>query len=118
MEYNGKKIGFKRTVGAITDLSSLAPNGQIDRLGEVFNSGNLGMTVETGAKFLAILNKWYERSLAFSDPNYKPDPIPEEWFMLLDIEQFTEIMNEAMEQYSIDDKPTVEAVEPKGKKTT
>ena len=116
MEYNGRKIGFKRTVGAISDLSQLAPNGQVDRLGEVFNSGNLGLTVENGAHFLAILNKWYEKSLAFSEPGYKPDPIPADWFMLLDMEEYTALIEEAMRQFELDDKATVEAVELKGKK--
>ena len=116
MDYNGRKIGFKRSVGAITDLAQLAPGGQIDRLGEVFDGSNLATTAETGAKLLAILNKWYERSLAFSEPGYKPDPIPEEWFMLLDIDVYAELLDEAMKQFEIDDKPTIEAVEPKGKK--
>ena len=116
MEYNGKKIGFKRTVGAVSDLAKLAPDGQIARLGELFSEQNLGITIESGAQFLAILNKWYEKSLVFENKDYKPDPVPAEWFMSLDMEEFTELMNDAMAQFSEDDKPTVEAVELKGKK--
>ena len=116
MEYMGRKIGFKRTVGAVTDLAKIAPDGRIDRLGEVFNEENLGLTLESGAKFLAILNKWYEKSLVFENKGYTPDPIPVEWFMSLDVDEFTELMNEAMKQFGLDDQTTVEAVEPKGKK--
>ena len=116
MEYNGKKIGFKRTVGAVSDLTKLAPDGRIDRLGEVFSENDLGLTLDSGARFLAILNKWYEKSLVFENPGYTPDPIPVDWFMSLDMEDFTELMNEAMRQFGIDDVTTVEAVEPKGKK--
>ena len=116
MDYKGRKIGFKRTVGAMAELTKLAPGGQVDRLGEVFNAQNLGLTVENGAKFLAIMNKWYERSLAFEKPGYKPDPVPEEWFMLIDIEEFSALIEEAMNQFGIDDQQTVEAVEPAGKK--
>ena len=116
MDYNGKKIGFKRTVGAISELTSLAPDGRVDRLSEVFDSGNLGLTVENGAKLLAIMNKWYEKAKAFEEPGYVPSPIPVEWFMLLDMEEYTELINEAMTQFELDDKTTVEAVEPKGKK--
>lgn len=116
MDYNGRKIGFKRAVGAVAELTKLAPGGQIDRLGEVFSNGELSATVENGAKFLAILNKWYEKSLVFEIEGYTPRPIPEEWFMLLDMEQYTELINEALEQFGIDDQPTIEAVEPKGKK--
>ena len=116
MEYNGKKIGFKRTVGAVSDLTKLAPDGRVDRLSELFNEDNLGLTLESGAQFLAILNKWHEKSLVFEDKGYTPDPIPAEWFLSLDMEEFTELMNEAMKQFGADDIPTVEAVEPKGKK--
>ena len=116
MEYKGRVIGFKRTVGAVSDLSKLAPDGRIDRLGEIFNENNLGLTLESGARFLAILNKWYEKSLVFENSEYIPDPIPADWFMALDMEEFTELMNDAMRQFGIDDQITIEAVEPKGKK--
>ena len=116
MDYNGKKIGFKRTVGAVSELAKLAPDGRIDRLGEVFNEQNLGVTIESGAQFLAILNKWYEKSLVFEDKGYTPDPVPVDWFMSLDMEEFMDLMNDAMTQFGVDDKTTVEAVEPKGKK--
>ena len=116
MEYNGKKIGFKRTVGAVSDLTKLAPNGRLDRLNEVFNEDNLGATIESGAQFLAILNKWYEKSLAFENKDYVPNPVPAEWFMMLDMEEFTQVMDEAMKQFIEDDKPSIEAVEFKGKK--
>lgn len=116
MEYNGRKIGFKRTVGAVSDLTKLAPDNRIDRLGELFNEDNLGLTLESGAHFLAILNKWYEKSLVFENKGYTPDPIPVEWFMSLDMDDFTELMNDAMKQFGEDDAVTVEAVEPKSKK--
>ena len=116
MEYKGRKIGFKRTVGAISELTKLAPGGKLERLGEVFGEDNLSVTVESGAQFLAILNKWYEKSLVFSEEGYTPDPIPADWFMSLDMNDFMDLITEAMNQFSEDDKITVEAVEPKGKK--
>lgn len=116
MEYYGRKIGFKRTVGAVSDLAKLAPDGRVDRLGEMFSEDDLGLTLESGAQFLAILNKWYEKSLVFENKDYTPDPIPVEWFLSLDMDDFTELMNEAMKQFGIDDQVTVEATELKGKK--
>ena len=114
--YNGRKIGFKRTVGAVADLAKIAPDGKVERLGEIFSENNLGATIEGGAQVLAILNKWYEKSLVFEIEGYKPDPIPAEWFMSLDMDDFTELFNVAMKQFEDDDKGTVEAVLPKGKK--
>ena len=116
MDYNGKKIGFKRTVGAVSDLAKIAPDGRIDRISEMFSEDNLGLTLESGAQFLAILNKWYEKSLVFENKDYTPDPVSVDWFMSLDMDDFTALMNEAMTQFGIDDQTTVEAVEPKGKK--
>lgn len=116
MEYNGRKIGFKRTIGAISDLTKLAPGGKVERLGEIFSEENLGLTLESGVHFLAILNKWYEKSLVFENKDYIPDPIPEEWFMSLDMDDFTQLMTEAMKQFEEDDKATIEVTEPKGKK--
>ena len=116
MDYKGRKIGFKRTVGAMKDIAKLAPGGDARRLGELFNEENMGASIEGSAQFLAILNKWYEKSLVFEIEGYKPDPIPEEWFLMLDENEFTELVNEAMGQFMDDDKTTVEAVEPKGKK--
>ena len=116
MEYKGREIGFKRTVGALSDMAKIAPNGDINRMGEMFSMENLGVTFESGAQFLAILNKWYEKSLAFEDKDYNPNPLPAEWFMMLDMDEYSAMFKEAMEKFQLDDKPTVEAVEVKGKK--
>ena len=116
MDYKGRKIGFKRTVGAVAELTRLPPDGKFERLNEVFSKDNLGVTIESGAQFLAILNKYYEKSLAFEDEGYMPDPIPADWFLMLDMEEYEKLLEEAMNQFIDDDKPTVEAVEIKGKK--
>lgn len=116
MDYKGRKIGFKRTVGAVSELTKLAPDGKFERLNEVFSKDNLGVTIESGAQFLAILNKWYEKSLAFENGDYTPDPIPADWFLMLDMEEYEELLEEAMHKFIEDDKSTIEAVELKGKK--
>lgn len=116
MEYKGRKIGFKRSVGAISELVKIAPGGKIERLGEIFSEDNLSASLEGGAQFLAILNKWYEKSLVFTEDGYKPDPVPAEFFMSLEDAEFTELINEAMEQFKTDDIATVEATDPPGKK--
>lgn len=116
MEYKGKKIGFKRTVGAVSEITKLAPGGNVKRLMELFSEEDLSQTLESAAKFLAILNKWYEKSLVFEIEGYKPDPVPADWYMLLDFKDFMSLLEEAMSQFAEDDKTTVEAEEPKGKK--
>lgn len=116
MEYNGKTIGFKRTVGAVSDLTKIAPEGNINRLGELFSEENLGITLDTTVKFLTILNKWYEKSKVFEDKDYTPDPVPEDWFLSLDPDQLLTLSKEALKQFGIDDEVTVQTTEPKSKK--
>ena len=116
MEYKGRSIGFRRTVGAVADLAKLAPGGKLERLNEIMNEENVGASVEGSAQILAILNKWYEISLSMEDPGYTADPIPVEWFLCLDADDFTELSNEAMKRFQEDDKPTVETTEIKSKK--
>ena len=111
MDYNGKKIGFKRTVGAVSELSKMAPNGDVSRLGELFSDKNLGVTLDSTVKFLTILNKWYEKSKVFEIEGYKPDPVPEDYFLMLEPDTLLELSQEAMRQFGIDDETTVEAVE-------
>ena len=111
MEYNGKRIGFKRTVGAVSELTKMAPNGDVSRLGELFSDKNLGVTLDNTVKFLTILNKWYEKSLVFENKGYTPDPVPEDFFFMLEPDQLLELSQEAMRQFGIDDEVTVEAEE-------
>ena len=116
MEYKGKKIGFKRTTGAMRDIVKLCPGGDVKRLTEIFNEENLGASLDGGVQFLCILNKWYEKALAFEDPGYTPDPVPEDFFMMLDMDDFINLINEAMAQFAEDDKTTVQAEPIKDKK--
>lgn len=116
MEYKGRKVGFKRTVGAMAELTKLAPGGDVNRFGEIFSTENLGASLEGGAQFLAILNKWYEKSLVFEIDGYRADPIPMDWFLILESDDFNDLLGEAMKQFLEDDKATVEATELKGKK--
>lgn len=116
MKYKGKDIKFKHTVGAISELTKLAPNGDVNRLGEIFSEKDLSLTFDSAAQFLATLNKWYEKSLVFEIEGYTPDPVPLEWFMSLDTDEFSELMEDALHQFGVDDQTTVEATEPKGKK--
>lgn len=110
MNYKGKEIGYKRTVGAVAELSKLAPGGKIERMGELF-AGELGATMESGSRFLHILNKWYEKSQEFEQENYVATPVPAEFYLTLDMEDYTAELNKAMKQFGDDDLTTIEGVE-------
>ena len=72
MEINGREIKFLRTVKATVDIAKLCPDGNIERLGELFN-GDLSTTLETGTKMIHYLNEGYEMNKHFMDRKYQPN---------------------------------------------
>lgn len=114
MEINGREIKFLRTVKATADIAKLCPDGNIERLGELFN-GDLSTTLETGAKMIHYLNEGYEMNKHFLDRKYQPQIIGVDEIMYLDDKTFTELMQSAMKGISNGAETTVEVEEPKKK---
>lgn len=116
MEINGREIGFLRTVKATSDLAKLCPEGDIERLGELF-SGELSTTLETGAKIIHFLNEGYEMNKHFMDRSYQPNILSVDEILYLDDKTFTELMQSAMQGMSNGAETTIELEEPKKKET-
>ena len=116
MEINGREIKFLRTVKATSDLAKICPNGDIERLGELF-SGELSTTLETGAKIIHFLNEGYEMNKHFMDKSYQPQILGVEEIMYLDDRTFTELMQSAMQSMNAGAETTIEVEEPKKKET-
>lgn len=114
MEINGREIRFLRTVKATADIANICPNGDIERIGELF-SGNLSTTLETGAKIIHFLNEGYEMNRHFMDRSYQPKIIEVDEIMYLDDQTFTELMKSAMQGMGVGAETTIE-VEPSKKK--
>lgn len=114
MEINGREIGFLRTVKATSDLAKLCPNGDIERLGELFE-GDLSLTLETGAKIIHFLNEGYEMNKHFMDRSYQPQILGVDEIMYLDDKTYTELMNSAMKGLGAGAETTIEVEEPKKK---
>lgn len=114
MIINGREIGFLRTVKATSDLAKLCPDGNIERLGDLFN-GDLPTTLETGAQIIHFLNEGYEMNKHFNDRSYQPNIISVEEIMYLDDVTFTELMHSAMEGMGAGAETTIELEEPKKK---
>lgn len=114
MEINGREIKFLRTVKATSDLAKICPDGNIERLGELFN-GDLSTTLETGAKIIHFLNEGYEMNKHFMDRSYQPKVLGVDEIMYLDDKTFTELMQSAMEGMGVGAETTIELEEPKKK---
>lgn len=91
MKIHGKEVQFLRTVKATSDIASLCPEKDIERIDELFN-GDLPTTLETGAKIIHFLNEGFEMNKHFEDPTYQPNILSIEEIMYLDDATYTELM--------------------------
>lgn len=114
MKINGKDIRFLRTVKATADLAELCPDGNIERINELFESGING-AIKTGASIIHFLNEGYEMNRHFADPEYKPEIISVDEIMYLEDSVYTELLNEAIQGFTNGAKQMIE-VEPSKKK--
>lgn len=115
MKIHGREIKFLRTVKATADLAKLCPNGDINRIGELFSEKDISTTIESGAKLIHFLNEGYEMNKQFMEPGYKPNIISVEEIMYLDDATYTSLIQSAMKGLSMGAETTIEVEEPKKK---
>lgn len=94
----GREVKFRKSIYAVQKLAKLAPGGDINRLGELF-AGDYASNIDAAAAFVVALNEAYELAERFNRPGYEPDPITKEMVLLLDEQQFGELVAEAMQVY-------------------
>ncbi len=114
MKINGKEIKFLRTVKATADLAALCPEGNIERINELFESGING-AINTGAKIIHFLNEGYEMNKSFAEPDYKPNIISVEEILYLEDTVYTQLLKEAINGFTNGAETTVEVEQPKKK---
>lgn len=106
MKVFAKDIHFRCAVGAAAEIAALCPNGDIKRLGEVFE-GNYEHKIETLGKFCMILNAWY---IKFEQSEGRTaDALTNDDIMLMTTEEFEALTSEALAVYKHDASPTVKA---------
>lgn len=114
MEINGREIKFLRTVKATADLAKLCPDGDLERMSELF-SGDLPTTLETGAKIIHFLNEGYEMNRHFMDRSYQPKILGVDEIMYLDDQTYTKLMESAMKGLGVGTETMIEVAESKKK---
>lgn len=105
MIIHGKDIRFKLTTGASGEIADLCPNRDLNRIAEMM-SGAFGDSVRICDKFCVILNKWYVRAEKFA--GRKADSLEEGEILVLDPDEYAQVMKEAMSVFRADTKQEVE----------
>jgi hypothetical protein len=107
MVINGKERGFLLTIGASAEISELCPQGDLSRLGEVFNQ-SYAKQIRITARLIAAMSRGYENQKHYEDPSYEPDALTVDEIMTLDTATFQELTHEVMQKFGSDQQPTVE----------
>lgn len=121
MELNGREVKFRRTIFATNAVMKMCPDGNLERISEVFN-GDAADNMLAMAAFITIMSEGYERAKEFEVRRgggvYEMDPVTvDELMALTDYDAFTKLSEEALAAWTQDGKVTVESEPPKGKKT-
>lgn len=114
MVINGKEHGFLLTIGASAEISKICPQGDLARLGEVFNR-SYAEQISATAKLVEAMSRGYENQRRYEDPSYEPDVLTADEIMTLDTATFQALTHEVMQKFGADQKPTVEVEESKKK---
>lgn len=121
MELNGRTVNFRRTIWATNAIMKMCPDGNLERISEVF-SGDAADNIISMSAFITIMSQGYEQAMEFEasrrGETYTKDPVTmDELMTLTDYSVFEQLSQEALAAWTNDGKPTVESEPPKGKKT-
>ena len=116
MEIFGHDYGLLYSVGAMEELKERCPDHDLNKLGRLLDDA------KGGKEMLCILSKWHEKAEAMKarmeGREYQEHPLEMELLDLVNMQDFNELMGEAVAVMFRDREQTVETEEPKknGKK--
>ena len=100
MKINGVNRKFKLTIGAVAEISAICPDGDIDRMTELFETNDIGQILESTAKVAIAMNKYADITA---------EPLTVDEIFALDMQGFKELQDELVSAYRGDSIPTVNA---------
>ncbi len=110
MKVFGKEYGLLYSVGAMGELKETCPDKDLNKLGELLN------TPDGGKKMLCIMSRWYEKAEAMQarleGREYTEQPLQAELLDFVPVQDFNEMMAEAVDVMFRDRQATVETEEP------
>lgn len=114
MILHGRELKFKYTILSTKELANLCKDHDIKKLGELLQSDDTVEQFNTACSVIIALSNGYEKAKHFNDPEYTPRPITMEELETLTPDEFSDVLNCAMD--AMNEKETVEIDPVKGKK--
>ena len=110
MKVNGKEYGLLYCVGAMAELKEQCPNQDLKNLRQLLD------TPEGGKQLLCIMSRWHEKAEAFKarleGREYTEQPLQAELLDFVPVQEFNEMLAEAVDVMFRDRQATVETEEP------
>ena len=107
MFLHGREVGFKLTIGAAAKVAALCPDGDLNRISELF-AGGYAKTIDALAAFIAAMSDGYEQARRFEEPGYQPQPLTADEVLCLSPDELGEVQAAAMAAFTGDQKPKIE----------
>lgn len=110
MEIFGHKYGLLYSVGAMEELKENCPDHDLNKLGRLLDDA------KGGKEMLCIMSRWHEKAEAMKarleGREYQEHPLEMELLDLVPMQDFNEMMGEAVAVMFRDREQTVETEEP------
>ena len=110
MEIFGHDYGLLYSVGAMEELKERCPDHDLNKLGRLLDDA------KGGKEMLCILSNWHEKAEAMKarleGREYQEHPLEMELLDLVNMQDFNELMGQAVAVMFRDRKQTVETEEP------
>lgn len=117
MLVHGREVDFLLSVGASAEISEMCPEGDLNRIGELFESNSYGNQVMNIAKIISALSNGYEQSRKYEDKAYVPNPLTVDEIMSLTTSEMKKVEACALAKFNADSQTTVEVENTKKEET-
>jgi hypothetical protein len=101
MEINGKEVRFKATIKAVLEIAEICPDGDVNKIGELFDKMDAS-TLKAAIKVITALSN---------------GTLTEDEIMEFDVADLQDILNTAMASFKADQEPTVKVIAKKSEAT-
>lgn len=115
MIIHGKERNLMLTIGASIKIAKLCPQGDLSRVGELFQNNSLADMFDKVCDIIIALNEGYEMNRAFEVEDYKADVITKQELLALNMMDIIQMKDEILRSMSTDSAGSIETESSKKK---